>query len=330
MLVTMCIPVAVLVASGCNPRELAQQAGTTQWLSVATGGTGGVYYPYGGGIAKVVSDHLDNIEATAEVTAGTVDNLKFLSDGGADLAFALADSLDDAVAGRGTFEDFGAVAARSLAVLYTNYTHIVTVADAGIDSIADLADRVISTGAPGSGTEIIAFRVLEAAGLDPDADLTRQSLGVAQSVDALKDGKVDAFFWSGGLPTGAVLELATTPGMTIKLLPSDDVLPALQERYGADVYQRVIVPQGAYPDLESDVPVVGVANVLAVHRNMPADLAYGIIKVLFDRQAELAAIHAEAANLTLTSAVTGSPTPFHDGAIRYYREQNVWRDGDEP
>ena len=324
------VSLVVLLATGCNPRELAQQAGTTQWLSVATGGTGGVYYPYGGGIAKVISDHLDNVEATAEVTAGTIDNLKFLSDGGADLAFALADSLDDAVAGRGTFEDFGAVAARSLAVLYTNITHIVTLADSGIDGIADLAGTVISTGAPGSGTEIIAVRVLEAAGLDPDADLTRQSLGVAQSVDAVKDGKLDAFFWSGGLPTGAVLDLATTPGMTIKLLPSDDVLPALQERYGADVYQRVIVPQGAYPDLESDVPVVGVANVLAVHQNMPVDLAYAITAVLFARQADLAAIHAEAANLTLTSAVTGSPTPFHDGAIRYYREQNVWRDGAEP
>lgn len=325
-----CISIAALLASGCNPQELAQRASTTQWVSVATGGTGGVYYPYGGGIAKVISDGLDDVEATAEVTAGTVDNLKFLGDGGADLAFALADSLDDAVAGRGTFEDFGAVAARSLAVLYTNYTHIITLDGSGIDTITDLAGTVISTGAPGSGTEIIAFRVLEAAGLDLDADVTRQSLGVAQSVDALKDGKIDAFFWSGGLPTGAVLDLATTPGMTIKMLPSDDVLPALQERYGDDVYQRIIVPGAAYPDLDSDVPVVGVANVLAVHENMPADLAYGIIKVLFDRQAELAAIHAEAKNLTLTSAVTGSPTPFHEGAIRYYREQRVWRDDDEP
>ncbi|MBU21664.1 MAG: C4-dicarboxylate ABC transporter substrate-binding protein [Acidobacteria bacterium] len=320
--------VIALTATGCNPQELAQQAGSPTWLSVATGGTGGVYYPYGGGIAKVISDHLGSVEATAEVTAGTVDNLKFLNDQSADLAFALADSLSDAVAGEGIFSEFGRVPARSLAVLYSNYTHIATLADTGVERIGDLRGRVVSTGAPGSGTEIIAFRVLEAAGLD--ADVTRQSLGASQSVDALKDGKIDAFFWSGGLPTGAVLDLATTPGMTLRLVPSDDVLPALQAKYGDTVYHEVTVPQSAYPDLDADVPVVGVANVLAVHESMPDDLAYEIIRALFEYQPELVAIHAEAENLTLESAVVGSPTPYHAGAIRYYEEQGAWGGTDEP
>ncbi|MDP6370930.1 MAG: TAXI family TRAP transporter solute-binding subunit [Vicinamibacterales bacterium] len=327
---SVAVAVIALAATGCNPQELAQQAGSTTWLSVATGGTGGVYYPYGGGIAKVISDHLEDVEATAEVTAGTVDNLKFLNDRSADIAFALADSLSDAVAGEGIFSEFGRVPARSLAVLYSNYTHIATLADTGVERISDLRGRVVSTGAPGSGTEIIAFRVLEAAGLDPNADVTRQSLGASQSVDALKDGKIDAFFWSGGLPTGAVLDLATTPRMTLRLVPSDDVLPALQAKYGDTVYHEVIVPQSAYPDLEADVPVVGVANVLAVHESMPDDLAYDIIRVLFERRSELAAIHAEAENLTLESAVVGSPTPYHAGAIRYYEDQSAWADTDEP
>ena len=328
--VTLCALAIALAAVACDPQRLAQQAGTTQWLSVATGGTGGVYYPYGGGIAKVISDNLDNVEATAEVTAGTIDNLKFLSDRSADIAFALADSLSDAVAGSGVFAQFGAVPARSLAVLYSNYTHIVTLAGTGIERIGDLRGRVVSTGAPGSGTEIIAFRVLQAAGVDPERDVTRQSLGASQSVDALKDGKIDAFFWSGGLPTGAVLDLATTPRMTLRLVPSDDVLPALQERYGSTVYHEVVVPQSAYPDLEGDVPVVGVANVLAVHESMPADLVYDVTRVLFERQADLIAIHAEAANLTLDTAVMGSPTAFHDGAIRYYEERNAWTGATEP
>ncbi len=323
------VALATLAIGGCNPQDLAQPAGTTRWLSVATGGTGGVYYPFGGGIAKVLSDHLENIEATAEVTAGTVDNLKFLSERSADIAFALADSLSDAVAGEGVFAEFGAVPARSLAVLYTNYTHIVTLEGTGIERIADLHGRVVSTGAPGSGTEIIAFRVLEAAGLDPDTDVSRQRLGASQSVGALKDGKIDAFFWSGGLPTGAILDLATTPGMTLRLVPSDDVLPILQARYGDTVYHEIVVPQSAYPDLEADVRVVGVSNILAVHESMPDGLAYDITRILFERQAELAAIHAEAEHLVIDTAVVGSPTAFHAGAIRYYQEQNVWSGADE-
>ena len=323
------VALAALAIGACNPQELAQQASPTRWLSVATGGTGGVYYPFGGGIAKVLSDHLENIEATAEVTAGTVDNLKFLSERSADIAFALADSLRDAVAGEGVFAEFGAVPARSLAVLYTNYTHIVTLEGTGIERIADLHGRVVSTGAPGSGTEIVAFRVLEAAGLDSDTDVSRQSLGASQSVGALKDGKIDAFFWSGGLPTGAILDLATTPGMTLRLVPSDDVLPILQARYGDTVYREIVVPRSAYPDLEADVRVVGVSNILAVHESMPDDLAYDITRILFERQAELAAIHAEAEHLVLDTAVVGSPTAFHAGAIRYYQEQNVWSGADE-
>ena len=323
------VALAALAIGACNPQELAQQASPTRWLSVAAGSSGGVYYPFGGGIAKVLSDHLENIEATAEVTAGTVDNLKFLSERSADIAFALADSLRDAVAGEGVFAEFGAVPARSLAVLYTNYTHIVTLEGTGIERIADLHGRVVSTGAPGSGTEIVAFRVLEAAGLDSDTDVSRQSLGASQSVGALKDGKLDAFFWSGGLPTGAILDLATTPGMTLRLVPSDDVLPILQARYGDTVYREIVVPRSAYPDLEADVRVVGVSNILAVHESMPDDLAYDITRILFERQAELAAIHAEAEHLVLDTAVVGSPTAFHAGAIRYYQEQNVWSGADE-
>ncbi len=311
----------VCAVAACSPQ---QGVGLTQRLSVATGGTGGVYYPYGGGVAKVISDNLDGVEATAEVTAGTVDNLKFIANRGADLAFALADSLDDAAGGRGAFDDFGTVPARAIAVLYDNLNQLVTLEGKGIETVADLRDRVVSTGSPGSGTEITAFRILEAAGLDPDTDIRRQSLGAAPSVDALKDDKIDAFFWSGGIPTGSVLDLASTPGRTVKLVPNTDTLPFLHQQYGDAVYHAVNIPHITYPGMTDDAEVVGVANVLVAHEDMPEELAYRITQALFEHHAELAAVHAEAAKLSLDTAVIGSTVPFHPGAIRYYTEQGAW------
>src|SRR5688572_25712576 len=174
-----------------------------QFLSIATGGTGGVYYPYGGGLAQLISDRIPGVQATAEVTGASVDNLKLLQQGRADLAFTLADTLAEAVKGTGPFAATGAVPVQTIAILYQNFTHIVVLRDSDIDSVADLRGRRVSVGSPGSGTELIASRVLEAAGLDAARDITRQALGAAESVNALKDGKIDAFFWSGGIPTPA-------------------------------------------------------------------------------------------------------------------------------
>jgi hypothetical protein len=304
-------------------RESDTQRARPRFLSIATGTTGGVYYPYGGGIAKVLSESLPGVRATAEATSASVDNLKFIRDGKADLAFTLADTLADAVAGRGAFEG-RPVAAASLAVLYSNYTHLVTNAVSPIRSVANLKGTVVSTGAPGSGTEVIAFRILRAAGLDPDRDVTRQGLGPAESAGALKDGKVDAFFWSGGLPTAAIQDLAHSPGVTIRMIPCADVLPTLRRDHG-NLYFPLDIRASAYPDVEQPVPVVGVANVLVVNRAMAEDLAYDITRVLFEKQGELAAIHPEARNLALSTAVAGSPADYHAGAIRYYREKGAWR-----
>lgn len=293
-----------------------------RFLSIATGGTGGVYYPYGGGIAKILNDSLPNVRATAEVTAASVDNLKLIREGRADIAFTLADTLADAVAGKGAFDGRPATAA-SIAVLYSNYTHLVVLAWSGIRAVSDLRGKTVSTGSPGSGTEVIAFRVLRAAGLDPDNDVIKQGLGVSESAEALKDGKVDAFFWSGGLPTAAVQDLSHTPRIIIRLLPTRSLLPTLNREHG-DLYFPLEVPAGTYPGVDAPVPVVGVANVLVVNRAMPDDLVYNITKTLFEKQLELAAIHPEARNLSLRSATKGSPAAFHPGAIRYYREQGAW------
>ena len=309
-------------AVACSGGDRRSGSGS-RFLSIATGGTGGVYYPYGGGIAKILNENLPGVRATAEVTAASVDNLKLIRDGRADVAFSLADTLADAVTGRGAFAG-RPVPAASLAVLYSNYTHLVTLASSGVGSVADLRGKVVSTGSPGSGTELIAARLLRASGLDPDRDVTRQGLGVSESAGALKDGKIAAFFWSGGLPTAAVQDLAHTPGMSIRLLESASLLPAIQRDYGS-LYFRLEVPAASYPGIDQPVPVVGVANVLVVNRNMPDDLAHDITQLLFDKQHDLAAIHPEARNLSLQTAVAGSPAEFHPGAVRLYREKGVWK-----
>jgi uncharacterized protein len=322
---TAIVVVAVgLAASGFNPREYARTHGGTLRLSIATGNTGGVYYPYGGGLARVISQSVPRVDATAEVTAASVDNLKLIQLGKADIAFVLTDTLDDAIHGRGPFAKLP-VKARTLAVLYPNYTQVATVEGKGINRLADLRGRVVSTGSPGSGTEVIAFRVLRAAGIDPDKDIRRQGLTVNASVDALKDGKIDAFFWSGGLPTASLLDLASTVGITAKLLSNDEVLPKLQEQFTPGLYFRLVIPKGTYPGVNYDSGSVGVANALVVKDTMTDELAYELTKVLFDRQPDLAAIHPEAKKLNVDTAVHGSPAPFHLGAIRYYEERGAWK-----
>ena len=284
-------------------------------LSIATGGTGGVYFVYGGALADQITQNIEGVEATAESTSASVDNMLLIADESSDIAFTLSDTAGDAVEGREDFEE--PVPAQALAQLYTNYTQIVTTSGSGISSVEDLRGRSISLGSPGSGTEIIALRVLRAAGIDPDSDIDRQQLGVDESVDAVRDGTIDAFFWSGGLPTGAVTDLATTD--QIVLLPSIDYLSALRDQFG-EVYQEATIPAGTYEGVDQDVGVIGVPNYLVVNESMDEELAYNITKLLFDQQDALAQAHPEASNLNIDTAPQVPPLELHPGAQRYYDE----------
>ena len=292
-------------------------------IRVATGGTGGVYYIYGGAIADVLTKHLPGVNAVAEVTSASVDNILLLSRGEAELAFSLADTAYLAVQGQDPFD--GPQPVRALAVLYNNYNHLVTRADSGIDSVDDLKGKRVSTGAPGSGTEVTALRILEAYGLDPEKDVQREFLGVQESADALRDGRIDAFFWSGGYPTGAVSDLANTPGIDIRLIPIGDAVDKLTAEFGP-VYVRDVFPAGAYGgDVKEDVPTVAVPNYLLVPASMDEQRAYDILKTLFEHKDELVAVHPEAEKLTLEYAPTGQVVEYHPGAIRYYQEQGAWK-----
>ena len=311
-----------LALSGCGEPSASSTASAPRVtrLSIATGGTGGVYYVYGGALAKLISESVPGVEATAEVTSASIDNLKFLRDGKADIAFTLADTLKDASEGQGAFEG-RPIDLRALAVLYTNVTHVVTKKGSGIAKLADLKGRVVSMGSAGSGTETIADRTLSAAGLDPAQDIRRENLSAQASADALKDGKIDAFFWSGGLPTAAVLDLALSA--PVVLLDAAGALPKLQARYGEGLYRAVSIPPGTYPSIDAEIHTFGVSNVLVVPANFDASRAYQIVRTMFEKKASLAAAHAEARNLGLTTAIAGSPVPLHPGALKYYAEQGV-------
>jgi len=291
-------------------------------LSIATGGTGGVYYPYGGGLATLISKSITNVEASAEVTPASVDNMKLIGAGKADLAFVLADTAYDAVEGRGSFKDGGKIAGRALAVLYSNYMHIVATEDSGIKTIADLKGKRVSVGAAGSGTEIKANRVLEAFGIDPEKDIKRERLAVAESAGAIKDKKLDAFFWDGGLPTAAVTDLAATPGQKIVYISHADAIQKMNDKYGP-FYFKLTIPKGTYPGQAADVDVAGTANLLVVNEKFDASLAYDILKMMVDKQADVALIHPEAKRFGLPQATAGSSIPFHAGAIKYYAEKGI-------
>ena len=314
------LSVVCLACSGASSSTPVKQR-----LSIATGGTGGVFYPYGGGIAKVISESLPGVEATAEVTAASVDNLKFIKQGTSDIAFTMADTAQDAMLGKEGFEGIGAVQVRTLAVLYTSYVHLVALDGSGISRVEDLRGRLVSTGAAGSGTTVLANRILHAAGLDPRKDIRAQSLGVAQSVEALKDGKIDAFFWNAGLPTASILDLVNTPGIHARFIPTEAIVPRLHQRYGAELYYPAVIPKGTYKT-NPDVTVVAVANLLVVSESMSEMLAHDITRLLFEKQSELAAIHPQARELAIETALNGSSIPFHPGAIRYYRERQVWKE----
>ncbi|MDI6755618.1 MAG: TAXI family TRAP transporter solute-binding subunit [Thermodesulfobacteriota bacterium] len=291
-------------------------------LSIATGGTGGVYYPLGGGMAQVISKYIPNTEATAEVTAGSVDNCKLIQTGKAELALIMADIGFDALKGEGRFKAGGAIPLRTIGVVYSNYMHFVTMEGSGIKTVSDLKGKRVSTGSPGSGTEVKTMRVLESYGIDGEKDLKRDRLGVAESAGALKDRKIDAFTWDGGLPTAAVLDIAATPGIKIKILNNADHLDKMNQKYGP-VYFKLTIPKIAYPHMDADASVVGVANLLVCHEKMDPALAYNITKFLLEKQPELVAVHKEALNFTLATATLGSSLPFHPGAIKYYQEKGI-------
>ncbi|WP_172294682.1 TAXI family TRAP transporter solute-binding subunit [Pseudoruegeria sp. HB172150] len=287
-----------------------------QQLSIATGGTGGVYYPMGGGLAEVINNHVEGYAATAEVTGASVENMGLIATGDADLGIGLADTVQQAQTGTGRFEGQQLEMIRGLASLYANMVQIVTLEGSGISSLSDLSGKRVSIGAPGSGTEVNAEAILTANGISYD-DIDEQRLNFNETADALANGDIDAGFWSVGAPTSSILNLATTNDIVIIELTADEIAAS---REATPIFAETTLAGGTYEGVDDDIAVLGVPNVLAVSSEMSDDLAYAITKAMFENIDELKAVHPAANETTIEFTMGATPIPLHPGAIRYYEE----------
>lgn len=288
-------------------------------LSIATGGTGGVYYPIGGGLAEIINKHVTGYSATAEVTGASVENMGLIAQGEADFALALADTVEQAYKGTGRFDGKQISDTRAVASVYANVVQIVTRADSGIASLADLKGKRVSVGAPGSGTEVNAQTLLAANGISFD-DLNAQRLNFNETADALKNGDIDAGFWSVGSPTSSILNLATTSAISILSLSADEIAKA---READPTFAAVELPGGLYTGVDAPVATLGVPNVLVVSAQTDADLVYAVTKAMFENIADLRAVHPAANETTPEFTMSATPVPLHAGSIRYFEEAGV-------
>lgn len=310
---TLALGAAALALPGAARAQAPMQ------MSIATGTTGGVYYPLGGALANYLSRGIPGMSATAEVTAGSVANFQLLGAGRVGLLFGQVDAAVDAVRGAGPFRG-RVVPARAIAVLYTNRMQVVTTAATGIRSMADLRGKRISTGAPASATELFALRLIAAAGLDAQRDFrARERLSPAESTNAIRDGKLDAYFFVSGVPTSAITDLGATPGTQLVLVDHDQHLEPIVREHGP-VYFPEVIPAGTYPGQTTPNRQLSVANILAVREDMPPALVTQIMQVLWSNREDWARVHAEARNFTLQQQKTAAAgIPWHPAAEAFWR-----------
>jgi uncharacterized protein len=289
-------------------------------IGIATGNATGVYFALGNAYAEQISTATGGkVKATAAETGASVQNIQQLVAGTYAVAFSLADSAADAVQGTGSFEG-QKQPVQALSRIYTNYTQVIVRADAGIKSVADMKGKRVSTGSPKSGTEVIANRLLTSAGLDPEKDIQAQRLDLTKTVDGMKDGSIDALFWSGGLPTPGITDLFTTAKGQVAFL---DITPLLAEMKKINpVYEEGAVPAATY-GMPADVKTIVVPNLLLVKDDLDPNLACVLTKALFDRKPQLEQANAAAKGISLDTARKSEPVPLHRGAQKALDDLNA-------
>ncbi|MCO5994213.1 TAXI family TRAP transporter solute-binding subunit [Actinoallomurus rhizosphaericola] len=282
-------------------------------LPIATGVTDGVYYRYGRRLARLLDDRLPGVRASADVTTGSLDNLQWLRWGGDRLAFLAADAAGAAASEHGTATPDPDAPIRALARLYDDYLHLVVLESSSFHTIDDLRGRHVSVGAKGSGVELVARRVLTAAGLT--GHLTPVRMGLDYAPAGLRSGLIDAFFWSGGLPTAGIADLAER--IPIRLIPLGGLAPQIRSQYGP-YYRAATIPSGTYVNVD-ETQTLALANFLAVPASFDDGLAYRVTEILIRDRDALAAAVPSAELLDVRSAIQTDPVPLHPGALRYYR-----------
>ncbi|MDO5528716.1 MAG: TAXI family TRAP transporter solute-binding subunit [Paracoccus sp. (in: a-proteobacteria)] len=285
-------------------------------LSIATGGTGGVYFPLGGGLAELINRHVEGYSASAEVTGASVENVALVARDNSDIAFALADTVYQAYHGENDFEGRPEDNIRALASVYPNVVQIVTVEGSGINSLEDLRGKRISVGAPGSGTEVSARQILEASGITYD-DISAERLNFNETADALRDGDIVAGFWSVGPPTSSIMNLAATRTISFVPMTDEQINAALEVE---PTFAAFTLAGGTYDGVSDDVSTIATPNVLIVNADMPDDLAYEIVKTLYENTEFMIGTHPAAKDMTVEFSVESTPIPFHPGALRYLEE----------
>ncbi len=311
---------AAAFGAGLARPALAQGS---QQLAIATGTTGGVYYPLGGGMASIFSRTIPGMSATVEVTGGSVANLQLLGANRVGMILTQVDAAVDAVAGKERFAN-RAVPARAILVMYTNRMQVVTTAATGITKMADLKGKRVSTGAPGSATEVMAFRLIEAAGLDREKDFrARERLSPAESTNAIKDGKLDAYFFVSGVPTAAITDLGATPGQKLVLVDHAEFVPAIVAKHGP-IYFAEEIPAGTYPGQDRPNKQKSVANIIAVREDMPDVLVGQLLAAIWDNLEELHRVHGEARNFKLEGQkTTAAGIPWHKAAEAFWKARGA-------
>lgn len=295
-----------LLFSGCAPSK--------ERISVATGGTGGTYYPYGGAVASIINKYVTGLEASAEVTGASVENSRLIESNESHLALVMDDVVYHALHGEGAFDH--EIELRTLMEMYPHFLHIVVHEGSPIQSLDDLQGKKVSVGAPGSGTETMSQQVLDALGLTYDKfDVFR--LSFTENTEGLRDRVIDAGIWSVGPPTASIMDLSTTHKIRI-LNFNDQQLAAVQEKY--PYYLTMKLEGGTYQGVEGDLMAPSVWNSVVAGKNMPEEQAYQIVKAIFEHKDELEQVYVGASWTTPENTINFAIAPLHPGAVRYFQE----------
>ena len=292
--------------------------GGDKYVSIASAPTGGVYYPIGGGLAALISRYVEGVAATAEATSGSIENVQLVGRDPTYLGLSSADVVLAAATGTGRFEG-APLAVEALFVLYPNSAQIVTLKSSGITSVEELRGRRVGTGAPGTGFDLFSTRLLTVAGMDPEKDVERVKLSTTDTLNALRDGRIDAMVFVGGVPASGITDLAASPGVEIALLPLAPYLDKLNAAYG-QLYSPQSIVAGAYPGLARAVDTLGVWNMLVVNAAMPEEDVAAICLAIADHVDELRAVHpagakdaAVATEFAVARLATVSRAAFYPG-----------------
>ncbi|MBQ9205832.1 MAG: TAXI family TRAP transporter solute-binding subunit [Treponema sp.] len=300
----------ILGVTGCNEKKN---------YILATGGTSGTYYPFGGAIANIWNTKIENMNVTAQATGASAENLRLISNGDAEFATVQNDVMDYAYRGSDMFAGQKLPNLASIGTLYPEVVQIAASKSSGITTVADLHGKRVSVGDAGSGVEFNAKQILEGYGITFD-DISKNNLSFKESAEGLQNGTLDACFITAGVPNSALQELAFTAGLV--LIPVNGAeADSICNKYS--FYTKTIIPAGTYKGTDVDTEALAIKATLAVNANLDENTVYDMTKALFENLEELGTAHAKGKEVSAESAVTGISVPFHPGAAKYFKEIGV-------